>query len=184
MVVQRRTGRLKRQRIDEYTDEHRKFLRDGGIAWVTQVPGFGRPGTVNAAIGVRDADIDAVREAWSILGAEVTAEFIAENPGRRGYWWWVFDAPEPRRRQLAGGVLYVDRHDTPKASRKFSFGIPCVWAGVSEPVVFETEAAYLARHDLLTVDERIALGDDYPQTETHFEWAGMDRPNLNHKEQN
>ena len=164
-----RAKRARAKRIACYTDEHRAFLRDFAIGWVHQIPEFVQPGVVNAAIGPQDADLDAMRDAWCELGGELTAEFIAENPGRRGYWWWVFDAPdapEPRRRILRGpDVLYVDTK--PDGADHWWYGVPSVFAGddFKQPLVVESQAAYLDRHELLTIDERLALGEDFDREE-------------------
>ena len=171
MVTPRRTGRLKRQRIDDYTEHHRTFLRDAGIAWAHEVPGFVPDGTLNAAIGVRDANPEALRAAWSELGSSITEEWITEHPGTRPRLWWASSAPEKRRRRLTGPpVLYAEQ---PGNESHWWFGVPSAWSDSSEePIEFESQPAFLARHGLLTDGERIKLGS-YAETETVWgSWKG------------
>jgi len=39
-----------------------------------------------------------MRKGWKVLRGELLPKWIAEHPGTRPYAWWVFDAPERRRR--------------------------------------------------------------------------------------
>ena len=69
-------------------------------------------------------------ERWREVGAELTAEWIAEHPGSRPAGWWQYEAPGAR--QVLTGTIEA-------------------------PTVIESEAAYLQRHDLLTAAERRVL---------------------------
>ncbi len=157
-------------RPGDYGPGHRRFLLNGGVVFASEAPGFFPPAAIVGTY--QNVDREALREAWAALGDEITAEWVMSHPGTRPQAWWEFSAPERRRRLISGGPLYVDLPTTHPSSKRFWFGIPCVWSAVRCPVVFETEAAYLDRHGLLSVDERIALGDDWERTETHFPWAG------------
>lgn len=83
---------------------------------------------------------------WQAYGDEVLADWIVEHPGTRPAAWWKLEAPEPRRR-VDGGQ---ERHNV-----KLSFGLPNVFTCADDwSAEYESEADYLARHDLLTPTER------------------------------
>lgn len=69
---------------------------------------------------------------WQAHRETLLAEFIRLHPGRRPFMWWMLEAPESRRR-------LSDREH--------------------EPAVFESEAAYLRRYNLLTSEELERLPD-------------------------
>jgi len=91
-----------------------------------------------------EPDWDAMRKAWDNLRDELLPAFIAQNPGRRPFAFWKFDAPEPRR----GTVPRVARDrkgiiaECQEESRLFLAGI--------RP---EPERDYLARLGLLLPGE-------------------------------
>lgn len=95
-----------------------------------------------------DLTEEELREAWEQLRETILADFIAKNPGRRPWAWWEYDAPEPRR-QIAPGPKPVgdDRW----------FGMPRCYRGVPPPEMYESEADYLDRLELLTDQERETL---------------------------
>ncbi|MGE4194623.1 MAG: hypothetical protein AB7E51_14640 [Pseudodesulfovibrio sp.] len=94
----------------------------------------------------------SMEEAWRHFGSHLLAEWIREHPGTRPYGWWRFEAPEPRRR--LGG-------EGDPAYMGVTFGVPDGWCegdfDPSDPPVYESQAAYLDRHGLLTEAERRAL---------------------------
>ena len=111
---------------------------------------------------------------WADLGADITAQWAKDHPGTRPSAWWRFSAPrgpyvyqdsrrgalaleEPRRR--VGGVG-TPAYETLAYVPRFGFGIPVDWAddrSGQDPPTFESEAAYLERHGLLTAAERRRL---------------------------
>jgi hypothetical protein len=103
-------------------------------------------------------DVDAsgrTTTIWSTHGDAAVKEYARNNPGKRPRLWWLYNAPEQRRRLS----------DTPmpwepvwgKASclhvNRFERGIPCD----ADEDDFETEAAYLERLGLLLTGERERL---------------------------
>src|SRR5262249_18907857 len=86
---------------------------------------------------------EELRQAWSDYRDELLAEHIASSPGSRPWPWWMWDAPEPRRRIIDGGEYthYI---------REAGFGIPknC------DETEFESQLSYLIRLRLLAPDER------------------------------
>ncbi|MBN2559398.1 MAG: hypothetical protein JXQ75_00510 [Phycisphaerae bacterium] len=117
-------------------------------------------------------DPDAMRGAWETLRAELLPKWIAAHPGTRPYAWWVFDAPERRRRTDGRPHPFdnIERNTkvndwrqkyTDVADReayKLWFGKPgCLMVLDDFHAVYEAEAEYLDRHGLPTEDERAAL---------------------------
>ena len=87
---------------------------------------------------------------WRELGADLVAEHVKAHPGTRPAGWWMFDSPEPRRRLGGTGEPFED---------SFARGLPEFWESIdrADPPRFESEAAYLARHNLLSTSERRRL---------------------------
>jgi hypothetical protein len=92
---------------------------------------------------------------WEEARKELLPEWIREHPGTRPYAWWEKDAPEPRRR--VGGSGRRARNALIK------FGVPSDnWfkdVDPGRPPLYESQAAYLQRHNLLTVAEKRWLAD-------------------------
>lgn len=106
--------------------------------------------------------------AWQELRGEVLADWIDKRPGTRPPIWWKHDSPEPTRRVLRGHDTYSDP-DTPGwARRKLSSGVIRCFGPkeLERGVVVETEAAFLARHGLLSDEEHEALGSTFAREET------------------
>ncbi len=118
---------------------------------------------------------DLMRSAWVALRGQLLPKFIAEHPGCRPAAWWLFDAPYPTR-QLLEGYDAVRDPKRPAYSRLLEFGVytGCGWAEWRDPPVWETEAAYLDRHDLLTAEEVEVLGVDYATEEIHCQRSIVD----------
>lgn len=124
---------------------------------------------------------------WEAHKADVLAEFIRKNPGRRPALWWEFDSPEPLRRRLGGTGDPV--HGVPPRC-----GIPAEWEAPPwpgrqggpwgtppnprDPPRFESQAAYLDRHGLLTPAERrkLTAADFEPEILTTGETAPRKEP--------
>lgn len=94
------------------------------------------------------------------------AHWITENPGRRPAAWWGSQSPEPLRRQLGGsGVLVGQRYRNLIVPPEL--GIPAFDSvDSSNPPVFESQATFLQRHNLLTTSElrRLRPADFEPET--------------------
>jgi hypothetical protein len=110
---------------------------------------------------------DKLRAAWAKARRDLLPACIREAPGRRPFAWWVCDAPrwterfnayfdgtimEPRQRIGGSGVAERDRY--PAIIPRFFRGIPYfIEVDPADPPTFESEAAYLHRHGLLTPTE-------------------------------
>ena len=127
---------------------------------------------------------------WTRYGADVLRWWTQARPGSRPSLWWAHRAPELRRR--LGGV------GEPNSMRDIRFGIPTRWTrpirgswkseteptfDIANPPLFESEAAYLRRHQLLLPSEKRQLTPvDYQPVritqilwpETAAEEAGQD----------
>lgn len=146
-----------RTRLPEITPHHIRVLRRGSALLPMAAAGFYLPdGTL---------DMAAVQAAWEELSDELLPEFIADHPGTRPAAWWLFDAPEPQRRLLYGHD--PDGESRPEWTRRLRFGRPAVFgkSDFADPPCFESQAAYLDRHGLLTDAERDVLGFDYDREE-------------------
>jgi hypothetical protein len=127
-------------------------------------------------------DGDALRELWGRARGEVLAGWVKDHPGTRPGAWWKCEAP----RQLLGtfgGCFYDGKLQQPRKQisgagcdasaisaymPSYESGLPTSWAGFEEgdPPVFESQAAYLRRHGLLTPHEvRVLAASDYERTE-------------------
>lgn len=124
-----------------------------------------------------------IKAAWQQIGDTVTRDFIKQHPCTRPWGWWHFDAPrwddsfgdcwyhgalpEPRLRIGGSGrPSFESMGDVPS----FSFGLPDSWpkqidveCGLAkkrdvpdpdDPPIFESQASFLRRHDLLTSAEK------------------------------
>lgn len=112
---------------------------------------------------------DRLGKLWRELEADVLEDWIAEHPGARPRLWWQYSAP----RQPVGtfeGCFYDGKFQTPREKLTgagcpayetlaylpaYTCGIPDTWDGFDgeDPPVFESQAAYLLRHGLLTPAE-------------------------------
>jgi hypothetical protein len=88
-------------------------------------------------------------ELWLAHRDEVLADWIVRRPGTRPSTWWRFEMPFVQRLRLGG-----------RGTHNSTFmwcGVPRGWslAGFSytDPPVFESQAAFLLRLDLLLPDE-------------------------------
>ncbi|MGC8541874.1 MAG: hypothetical protein ACP5QA_14780 [Phycisphaerae bacterium] len=106
---------------------------------------------IAGAFSVCGGPVDMVRarEAWQRFRVEILAAWIQKHPGTRPYFWWLADAPEPRR-QLCGA---------PPEDAPLFWGMPSLLAPpqLDDTPGFECQAAYLGRHGLLDDAERSAL---------------------------
>jgi hypothetical protein len=116
---------------------------------------------------------DKLLTLWLAVRDELLARWYVDHPGSRPGFWWVLEAPrqpkgdgscryegtlpEPRHRVGGTGVTAWDRGLAIVPC--FSFGLPTAWSTFDEnaPPRFESEAAYLDRHGLLTPAEKKRL---------------------------
>jgi len=107
---------------------------------------------------------------WADNRDEVLAWWIKNRPGTRPLNWWIYDAPKERVPWCQGWEYYaaqpyrqrVGGIGEPGHDAHTLKGIPQSWLGEPsdplDPPRFESEAAYLQRHGLLTKEERAHLG--------------------------
>ena len=98
---------------------------------------------------LRNAPAYVLRKHWVRFGDAILRERAAGlKHGTRPHVWWLVAAPE-RRRLLSGRVRFED--DT------YFYGVPAaVRRDGSEPLVYESESAFLIRHNLLLDGEQPA----------------------------
>lgn len=111
------------------------------------------------------------KEDWNAHKAEILSYWIRKHPGTRPSYWWQFEAPEPRRR--LGGVGQA-AHEVLNYVESYAYGLPTLWVDneyigepeqglqpidPGDPPRFESQAAYLARHGLLTEEEKRLLAE-------------------------
>jgi hypothetical protein len=120
----------------------------------------------------------AIEEIWNNYKEEILESWIVEYPGSRPFAWWEWDAPRDEdlirewryhhtfpiaRLQTSGkGTTNQARYSGMLPS--FSLAIPDSWHEIDKanPPTFESQAAYLKRHGLLTKEEMRTLTDaDY-----------------------
>lgn len=113
-----------------------------------------------------DFDAEAAKVAWGFFRETLLADWIKQQPGTRpaAWWWWESSGPRERvdgiqhpfsdrvRRQRIEALppeCFVRRH-----ANDLSFGVPRVIFTKQEATAqYESEAAYLKRHGLLTPAE-------------------------------
>lgn len=91
---------------------------------------------------------DVVLEAW-----------VRAHPGTRPFSWWIFNAPESRKCVADQGnhLAHLEPAQAEQVWRR-GFGIPAIDQIGHFTISFESQAAYLARHELLPAEERARLG--------------------------
>jgi hypothetical protein len=92
--------------------------------------------------------LDAMRDAWDVMGEEILTEWIAAYPGSRPFGWWMFTHNQERPVTGKWGTPeIIARH---RAESRFGFLHTSAWAG--EPLQ-QPEWMYLHLAGLLTDDE-------------------------------
>ena len=140
--------------VAELSDGRREHLLNGFSFF-----GEGYPESDPAAMKRMRAD-------WQRHRDELLPEWIALHPGSRPWAWWAFDAPA-RRETSDGSDHPFDRLERRELCEKWHsehpemrhperfvelfFGVPAICV---EAARFESQRAYLARHNLLTEEER------------------------------
>lgn len=146
-------------------DEPLDLMEDNVLTWLhTGQNGYG----------------DKARELIAKHGDAALAAFTAEYPGQRPGWWWKHRAPEPMRQRVGVGGTGTARHwhetGVRHANQQDAYGVPLVWVTLenaawwgtppgppvdpNDPPLYESQAAYLRRHGLLSDAEIAILGDD------------------------
>ena len=112
---------------------------------------------------------DLMRQAWGDLGDEILEAWIVEHPGTRPAAWWAFDAPGRRERTdgrahpfddpLRRGQVATWRKKYGETSAErlctLSFGCPAMFINLDDSrAEYESEGAFLRRHNLLTTTEQ------------------------------
>ena len=125
---------------------------------------------------------DCIQKVWAAYRKELMADWIIKNPCSRPFCWWKFDAPK----EPVGGWDH-ERFNSPQRLRLGGIGTPlhhvsCSWGGVdrgipnswitedckkagfrgvaidpNNPPLYESEGAYLKRHEILTGPEKTYL---------------------------
>lgn len=156
-----RPPRRSKSRRAGYDSQHVSHLLIG----VAVTPGSG------FRLRGHETDWPAFRAAWDDLRDSLLPEFIAENPGRRPYAWWICDAPE--RRQRTDGIQHpfdnrlrkqrveemAAKHpEFREEAYKLHYGKPNALIVRDDfEAVYESEEDYLRRLGLLTPSEVEAL---------------------------
>lgn len=87
-----------------------------------------------------------------------------DHPGTRPAVWWRFEAEQQKLLSGAGVPAWAVLAYGPA----YECGLPTLWAGFEEddPPVFESQAEYLRRQNLLTTAEvKVLTADDYQRTD-------------------
>jgi hypothetical protein len=117
--------------------------------------------------------VDGITALWPKIKKEFMRDWIDKHPCSRPYAWWRWDAPrqddkdvdcfwhgtlpEPRLKVSAGGEIC--KYFVPL----YHFGVFKYWHYREDDLpLFESEAAYLKRLDLLTISEKKYL-DKHPE---------------------
>ena len=113
---------------------------------------------------------EMLRQFWFEDRETILGEFTAKHPGRRPFLWWKFEAPEMRKRL---GGIGDPAHEVLACSPSYHEGIPSSWIEPDDavrfqcgtaidrqrPPYYESQAAFLRRHGLLTPLEMQTLAN-------------------------
>ena len=132
------------------------------------------------------------RRLWKKFRNLVLEEWIAKAPGTRPTAWWTYDAPrqprgtfadcyydgklpEPRKKLSGTGIPAWECYNLVP---DYDHGAPTCWSGVelSDLPCFESEAAFLKRHGLLSSAEKRKLHRSDFETATRIEYDPDDYP--------
>ena len=114
------------------------------------------------------------RRVWRAVAPRVLKAFVKRFPGKRPRFWWEFSAPRmpaglypgarfdgrlpQMRRRIGGGGVPMHEAD-PCWVPHSRYGLPLKWADYDpgDPPLYESQAAFLERHGLLTPVESKCL---------------------------
>ena len=115
---------------------------------------------------------DIAKPLWKKHGPAIVEAWIGQHPGSRPNWWWIFGPGGPHIRARLGGSGHL-QSEFLAYHQDFEYGIPTGWVNhfhekhfpelrgkaidPADPPAFESEAAYLQRHGLLTAEEKKIL---------------------------
>jgi len=125
--------------------------QDGGLRMYLLTGRFPGDDFRHYVEGAPDVQRDA-EAAWQVVGAALTADWVAEHPGSRPFAWWLFQAPELRRERpgrVAALCKQFGWQSVPADFRGPRYGM----ANPRFPELYETETEYLARLNLLLPGE-------------------------------
>jgi len=115
-------------------------------------------------------DRDRQKQMWEENKKGLMPQWQKDNPCKRPFSWWRFEAPGPR---LMVGGKGVRADEKCNYKQHFVFGTPKYWLEFDEknPPMFEAQATYLQRNDLLSAREvKIISGNaDLLKPETIFD---------------
>jgi hypothetical protein len=147
---------------------HKTVRKQGSATWMVECHYYGHCHTKYAEKDKRKClqltvwDKQDPLVPWADVEASLLPEFLKLHPCTRPWSWWRDAAPEPRRR--IGGSGRRERNAS------LEFGVPhdIWWKDVDpdNPPVYESQAAYLQRHGLLTEAEIKWLADHPEALET------------------
>ncbi len=95
-----------------------------------------------------------IKKLWDVSREEILSDWIRAKPGTRPLLWWRLDSPGNRERIGGNGRLLSEKYSA--ILQYWEKGIFTGWDWIDEtdPPTFESEAAYLDRHGLLTAAEK------------------------------
>lgn len=139
-------------------------LTEGQIAWLNSEPYQNTISHFCAYFNAGLLKYQGTKELWDTHKSDILEKWILKHPGTRPERWWEFDTTEARLR--LGGI------GTPNEfAPRFKNGVPTSWypvkdnnppwskSSLPDRPVFESQAAYLQRHNLLTPAEKKFLKD-------------------------
>ncbi len=94
--------------------------------------------------------ISHAHELWDTKRDELLAYWVGKHPGTRPFAWWKFDAKEYRKRI---GGLGQPAHEIINVAPAYRYGVPAMRGNTDDPPTFESQAKYLERTGLLTLEE-------------------------------
>ena len=100
---------------------------------------------------------DELKATWESCWSVILRGFIRDKPGRRPWPWWKFDSPENRLKLSGQGLADHEKYKSIRPS--FFIGIPKYFSDIDEndPLLYESEAAFLKRENLLSKAEEARL---------------------------
>jgi len=114
----------------------------------------------------------AVEPPWALHKDFILASWIKKTPCTRPWAWWEVDAPEQCQKISGTGTRLHERMKIYYRDMKNRYGVE-VERDVfdpNDPPIYESQAAFLERHGLLTAAERAYLKKHpelmTPETET------------------
>jgi hypothetical protein len=117
-----------------------------------------------------------LQKLWDEMKEGILEGWISAHPGTRPSLWWRFDAPSSPRERVGGKGELQSEHLAVEAS--YEFGIPTGWLSEfherhfphlkgkaidpDNPPLYESQASYLQRHNLLT-DAEMKFVEKHPE---------------------